>query len=92
MMDIHDLGKLAGSALAIITFIALVLGYVVQLYKLKEELKRHDLELVESREADKLILMTLLAMCRREKEKGANGVISEAINNLEYHLFERAHK
>ena len=79
---------LAGGIAALIA----LLGYLFKGYEFVNRQKRQDevIKAIQSEQA--LLTVGVLACLKGLKEQGCNGPVTEAINKIEAHLLEQAHK
>lgn len=100
-------GAILGAVTAIITFFAKAVRFVDRQKEQDAELKKlrekHDTEVSEIRTTESeqiaaikaeqtLLTYGILACLKGLKEQGCNGPVTEAINKIEKHLNEEAHK
>lgn len=78
-------------AAGIAALIAL-LGYIFKGYDFVQRQKKQDEEIKAIRSEQALLTMGVLACLKGLKEQGCNGPVTEAINKIEAHLLEQAHK
>ena len=79
---------LAGGIAALIA----LLGYLFKGYEFVNRQKKQDEEIKAIRSEQTLLTMGVLACLKGLKEQGCNGPVTEAINKIEAHLLEQAHK
>ena len=78
-------------AAGIAALIAL-LGYLFKGYDFVNRQKKQDEEIKAIRAEQALLTVGVLACLKGLKEQGCNGPVTEAINKIEKHLLEQAHK
>ena len=79
---------LAGGIAALIA----LLGYLFKGYDFVQRQRKQD-ELIKSiREEQQLLTVGVLACLKGLKEQGCNGPVTEAIQKIEAHLLEQAHR
>lgn len=78
-------------AAGIAAMIAL-LGYIFKGYEFVQRQKKQDEEIKAIRSEQALLTVGVLACLKGLKEQGCNGPVTEAINKIEKHLLEQAHK
>lgn len=78
-------------AAGIAALIAL-LGYLFKGYDFVNRQKKQDEEIKAIRSEQALLTLGVLACLKGLKEQGCNGPVTEAINKIEKHLLEQAHK
>jgi hypothetical protein len=78
-------------AAGIAALIAL-LGYLFKGYDFVNRQKKQDEEIKAIRSEQALLTVGVLACLKGLKEQGCNGPVTEAINKIEKHLLEQAHK
>lgn len=85
-----------GALGALATFVAKLVRWVDRQKKQDEDikgLKKHHEEDMESiKEEQTLLVYGILACLKGLSEQGCNGPVTEAINKLEKHLNQKAHK
>ena len=67
-------------------------GVALWAYKFVARNKQQDKELAAIREEQAMICYGILACLKGLKEQGCNGPVTEALNRLEKHLNQAAHK
>lgn len=75
--------------LALFTLVGAAYGIFTKWHGVEEQLILHRQELVNSKEENRLLLKSQLAVAMRLKETGANGSIQEVIDEINDHLIER---
>ena len=75
-----------------ITALTVIGGAVVWCIKFLGRQKAQDKELKELRKENTMICYGILACLKGLKEQGCNGPVTEALNRLEKHLNEAAHR
>lgn len=83
--------SLAGIAGGIAAVIAL-LGYLFKGYEFVKRQQEQDKVIRSIQDEQALLTMGVLACLKGLKEQGCNGPVTEAINKIEAHLLEQAHK
>ena len=78
-------------AAGIAALIAL-LGYLFKGYDFVRRQKEQDKVIRSIQNEQALLTMGVLACLKGLKEQGCNGPVTEAINKIEAHLLEQAHK
>lgn len=85
-----------GAALVIVGYFIKVHNWFLKQQKQDEEIKNlqktHDDDIAEIKEEQTIMMYGVLACLKGLKEQGCNGPVTEAINKLENHLNEKAHK
>ena len=69
-----------------------IIGYLVKVIVWFQRQKQQDKEIVAIKEEQQLLTYGVLACLKGLKEQGCNGPVTEAINKIEAHLLEQAHK
>lgn len=89
-------GTTIGALLAIIGFLGKIFGWFQkqndQDGKIAELSARHDKDIREFKTELQLLTYGILAALKGLSEQGCNGPVTEAINKIEKHINERAHK
>ena len=83
--------SLVGIAGGIAAVIAL-LGYLFKGYEFVKRQQEQDKVIRSIQDEQALLTMGVLACLKGLKEQGCNGPVTEAINKIEAHLLEQAHK
>ena len=78
--------------LAIATLLGAAWGIFYKWHGVEEQLMLHRQELTDSKEENKLLLKSQLAVAIRLKETGANGSIQEVIDDINEYLMEGRQK
>ena len=91
-MDIVISGDTIIHWAAVLTGIGVIGGIVVWAIKFVLRQRRQDQELAATRHELTLICYGVLACLKGLKEKGCNGPVTEALNKLEKHLNQAAHR
>lgn len=69
-----------------------IIGYLVKIITWFQRQKQQDKEITAIKEEQQLLTYGVLACLKGLKEQGCNGPVTEAINKIETHLLEQAHK
>lgn len=83
-----DVGALAGWIAALGT----IGGVVIAVFKFMQKINRMDAKLDSIMAEQQHIAKGTLAALKGLKEQGCNGPVTEALNELEEHIFQQAHK
>jgi Na+/H+ antiporter NhaD/arsenite permease-like protein len=83
--------SLIGIAGGIAALLAL-LGYLFKGYDFVKRQKEQDKVIRAIQDEQALLTMGVLACMKGLKEQGCNGPVTEAINKIEAHLLEQAHR
>lgn len=77
---------------SIITSLVVIFGAIFAVYRwyLKQEKQDKDIKTIKEEQA--VLTMGVLACLKGLKEQGCDGPVTEAIENIEKHLNEQAHK
>lgn len=80
------------TAAAVITAIATIFGIIFAVYRwyLKQEQQDKDIKALKDEQC--LLTYGVLACLKGLKEQGCNGPVTEAINKIEKHINQEAHK
>lgn len=70
----------------VISVIGIIFGWLLQFKKMETVIKDHSKELSEFNYERKILLRSMLGVARRLKATGANGEITEVIDELEEYL------
>lgn len=85
-----------GAALVIIGYFVKVHNWFLKQQKQDEDIHKlrqtHDDDISEIKEEQTIMMYGVLACLKGLKEQGCNGPVTEAINKLEKHLNEKAHR
>ncbi|MBR4929742.1 MAG: hypothetical protein IKZ00_02965 [Bacteroidaceae bacterium] len=85
-----------GALGVIAAFVVKLVRWVDRQKKQDEDIKRltkhHDDDMKSTNEEMTLLVYGVLACLKGLKEQGCNGPVTEAINKLEKHLNQKAHK
>ena len=84
-------GSLVGIASGVAALIAL-LGYLFKGYEFVKRQEKQDKLIKEIQAEQQLLTMGVLACLKGLSEQGCDGPVTEAINKIEAHLLEQAHK
>ena len=71
---------------------AVVFGAIFALYRWVLRQNKQDTEIKALKEEQTVICYGVLAALKGLREQGCNGPVTEAINKIEKHINERAHK
>ena len=71
---------------------AVVFGAVFAVHKWVLKQNAQDIEIKELKEEQTVICYGVLAALKGLKERGCNGPVTQAINEMEKHLNKKAHK
>lgn len=85
-------GSLGGLAAILFKFVRWVDRQKKQDVELAEVRKRHDEDMRGLKEEQTLLTYGILACLKGLKEQGCNGPVTDAINKIEKHLNQEAHK
>ena len=89
-------GAVTGALVALITYFSKVVRWVDKQGKQDKEIKdirqHHEDDMKSIKEEQTLLVYGVLACLKGLSEQGCNGPVTEAINKLEKHLNEKAHK
>lgn len=80
------------AAAAIIGAVVAVVSYLKKLFGWFERQEKQEREIKSIKEEQTLLTYGVLACLKGLKEQGCNGPVTEAINKIEKHLNEEAHK
>ena len=80
------------SLAAVIAALIALLGYLFKGYDFVRRQKEQDKVIRSIQNEQALLTMGVLACLKGLKEQGCNGPVTEAINKIEAHLLEQAHK
>lgn len=80
------------TAAAVITAIVTIFGIIFAVYRwyLKQEQQDKDIKALKDEQC--LLTYGVLACLKGLKEQGCNGPVTEAINKIEKHINQEAHK
>ena len=85
-----------GAAIALVTYFSKVVRWMDKQKKQDDDIKEirqhHEDDMASIKEEQTLLVFGVLACLKGLSEQGCNGPVSEAINKLEKHLNEKAHK
>jgi len=79
-----SLAAIAGAFVAVINYIRKIFGWF-------DRQEKQDKEIQAIKEEQKIMTKGILACLKGLHEQGANGPVTEAINEIESHLNQRAH-
>lgn len=89
-------GAVIGAIVALVTYFSKVVRWVDKQGKQDkdiQEIRRHHEDDIASIKAEQTLLVYgVLACLKGLKEQGCNGPVTDAINKMEKHLNEKAHK
>ena len=89
-------GAVVGALIALVTYFSKVVRWVDKQSKQDKEIEEirqhHEDDMTSIKEEQTLIVYGVLACLKGLSEQGCNGPVSEAINKIEKHLNEKAHK
>ena len=102
-MQITLSGQEIISAAAVVTALGVLIGILVKVVRWMDRQKQQDTDINELRnkhnsdmdsmkQEQTLLVYGILACLKGLKEQGCNGPVTEAINKIEKHLNENAHK
>lgn len=77
---------------AVIAAILALMGYYNKAYKWYQKQEKQDGEIKAIKEEQTILTFGILACLKGLKEQGCNGPVTEAINKIEKHLNQEAHK
>lgn len=80
------------TAAAVLGAIAALLKYISKGIKLIEKQEEQDTAISDIQEEQAILTYGILACLKGLKEQGVDGAVTEAINKIEKHLNEKAHK
>jgi hypothetical protein len=80
------------TAAAIIGAFVAVVSYLRKLFGWFERQEKQDREIKAIKDEQSVLTYGVLACLKGLKEQGCNGPVTEAINKIEKHLNEEAHK
>lgn len=93
---IITIGGTIGALLAIVGFLGKIFGWFQkqndQDSRIAELSARHDKDIHELKTEMQLLTYGILAALKGLSEQGCNGPVTEAIDKIEKHINERAHK
>ena len=69
-----------------------IIGYLVKIITWFQRQKQQDKEIVAIKEEQQLLTYGVLACLKGLKEQGCNGPVTEAIQKIEKHLNQQAHR
>jgi len=79
-----SLAAIAGAFVAVINYIKKIFGWF-------DRQEKQDAEIKSIKEEQTILTKGILACLKGLHEQGANGPVTEAINEIETHLNQRAH-
>lgn len=79
-----SLAAIAGAFVAVINYIRKIFGWF-------DRQEKQDAEIKSIKEEQTILTKGILACLKGLHEQGANGPVTEAINEIETHLNQRAH-
>jgi hypothetical protein len=84
------------AVVALYTYFSKVVRWIDKQSKQDEEIKglkqHHEDDIAAIKQEQTLLVFGILACLKGLKEQGCNGPVTEAINKLETHLNQKAHK
>lgn len=102
-MQITLSGQEIISAAAVVTALGVLIGILVKVVRWMDRQKqqdtdinalrnKHNSDMDSMKQEQTLLVYGILACLKGLKEQGCNGPVTEAINKIEKHLNENAHK
>ena len=80
------------TAAAVLSAVVAIFGIIFSVYRWYLRQNAQDEEIKAMKEDLSILTVGVLASLKGLSEKGCNGPVTEAINKIEMHLNERAHK
>lgn len=80
------------TAAAVLSAVAAIFGIIFSVYRWYLRQNAQDEEIKAMKEDLSILTVGVLASLKGLSEKGCDGPVTEAINKIEMHLNERAHK
>ncbi len=80
------------SIASVITALGVILGVVLGIYKFYLKNNKQDSDIKEIKSEQSILTFGVLACLKGLKEQGCDGPVTEAIQRIETHLNEQAHK
>lgn len=80
------------SVSAVVAAVVALMGYMLKIYKWIARQTEQDAEIKAMKTEMTLITYGLLAALKGLKEQGCNGPVTEAVDKIEKHINQQAHK
>ena len=80
------------SIASVITALGVIFGAIFSIYKWYLRKEKNDTDIKLIKEEQKILTKGILACLKGLQEKGCNGPVTEAIENIEDHINKQAHK
>lgn len=80
------------SVSAVVAAVVALMGYMLKIYKWIARQTEQDAEIKSMKTEMTLITYGLLAALKGLKEQGCNGPVTEAVDKIEKHINQQAHK
>lgn len=77
---------------AVITSVGVIFGVIFAIYRWYLKQEKQDKDIAEIKEEQSILTYGVLACLKGLKERGCDGPVTEAINQIENHLNKQAHK
>ncbi|MGI6594986.1 MAG: branched-chain amino acid ABC transporter permease [Christensenellales bacterium] len=77
---------------SVITALGVILGVVLGVYRFYLSTSKHDADIKEIKEEQKILTKGVLACLKGLEEQGCDGPVTTAIHDIEEHLNKQAHK
>ena len=76
---------------AVLTATGTIIGVIFAIFRWFQKQKQQDIDIAALKEESCLLTYGILACLKGLKEQGCNGPVTEAINNIEKHVNQKAH-
>lgn len=87
-----DINQAIISIASVITSLGVILGVILAVHKWYLKNEKQDIDIKSIKEEQSILTRGVLACLKGLKEQGCDGPVTDAINQIEAHLNEQAHK
>ncbi len=87
-----DINQAIISIASVITSLGVILGVILAVHKWYLKNEKQDSDIKSIKEEQSILTKGVLACLKGLKEQGCDGPVTDAINQIEAHLNEQAHK
>jgi len=87
-----DINQAIISIASVITSLGVILGVILAVHKWYLKNEKQDIDIKSIKEEQSILTKGVLACLKGLKEQGCDGPVTDAINQIEAHLNEQAHK
>jgi hypothetical protein len=87
-----DINQAIISVASVITSLGVILGVILAVHKWYLKNEKQDSDIKSIKEEQSILTKGVLACLKGLKEQGCDGPVTDAINQIEAHLNEQAHK